>query len=640
MFDFVRNHTRLALGFMLLLIVPSFIFFGVQGYSKYTDATNESVARVDGAAITRAEWEDAHRRYLDSMRQQAPGIDPASLDSAELRRDTLDRLVRERVLLAAANGLHLYPSPQRMIRLFDSEPQFQGLRGPDGKINRDLLAAQGLSPELFDQRLRQDFGVRQVLAGISQTAPAPAAPASAALDAFLQRREVRVLRFEPAAYRAKVAPTDAEMEAYYKANQAQFKAPEQAEIEYVVLDLDTLSKGVSPSDADLRKFYADNLARYTAPEERRASHILIKAEKDAPAADRQKAKAKAESLLAEVRKTPAAFAELARKNSDDPGSAAKGGDLDFFGKGSMVKPFEDTVFSLKAGEISNVVETDFGYHVITLIAVRGGQARPFEEVRAEIEAELRKSTAQKRWAESAEQFTNTVYEQSDSLKPVIDKLKLERKSATVQRTATPGTTGPLASPKFLDAVFSNDAINNKRNTDAVEAGPNQLVSARIVKHSPAAVPALSEVKDKVRARLVETQAAAMAVKEGQSRLAALRAGSAADLADLPAAVIVARTKPEGLSKPLMDAVLKADATKLPVTEGVDLGPQGYVVLRVTQVLPREPLPGGEESARAQVAQAWANAEAEAYLAALKKRYKAEIKPAAATFADAASSPAR
>jgi peptidyl-prolyl cis-trans isomerase D len=636
MFDFVRNHTRLALGFMLLLIVPSFIFFGVQGYSKFTDATNVTVARVDGSAITRAEWEDAHRRYLDAMRQQSPTFEPAKFDTAQLRRDTLDSMLRERVLLAAANGLHLFPSPQRMVRLFDSDPQFQGLRGPDGKINRDLLAAQGMSPEIFDQRLRQDFAVRQVLAGISQTAPAPAAPASAALDAYLQRREVQVLRFEPAAYRAKVSPTDAEMEAYHKANEAQFKAPEQADIEYVVLDLDALSKGVTVGDAELKKFYAENTARFTAPEERRASHILIKAEKEKSGAERQKAKAKAEALLAEVRKTPGVFAELARKNSDDPGSAVKGGDLDFFGKGSMVKPFEDTVFALKPGEISNVVETDFGYHVIMLTATRGGQAKPFEEVRGEIETELRKALSQKRWAESAEQFTNTVYEQSDSLKPVIDKLKLERKTATVRRTPAPGATGPLASAKLLEAVFATDAVRNKRNTDAVEVGLNQLVSARILQHTPARVPPLAEVKDQVRERLIDAQSAALAVKEGQARLAALHAGGAADM---PAAVVVARNKPQGLPKPLLDAALRADASKLPAIEGVDLGAQGYVVLRVNQVLPREPLPGGEEAARGQVAQAWASAEADAYLVALKRRYKAEVKPAASSFADAASSAA-
>jgi peptidyl-prolyl cis-trans isomerase D len=637
MFDFVRNHTRLALGFMLLLIIPSFVFFGVQGYSRFTDAANTAVAKVDGQSISRGEWEDAHKRYVEQMRRQNPNADPAQIDTPQLRKDTLDGMVRERVLLAAANQEHLFPTVARMQRLFDSDPQFAGLRGPDGKISRELLAMQGMSPELFDQRLRQDLGVKQVLAGVLETVPAPAAAASAALDAYLQRREVQVQRFEPAAYRTRVNPTEADLDAYYKAHEAQFKAPEQARIDYVLLDLAALGRGVTVTDAELHKAYTDNAARYTTPEERRASHILIKAEKGAPAADRAKAKARAEALLAEVRKNPASFAELARKNSDDPGSASKGGDLDFFGRGAMVKPFEDTVFALKVGQISDVVETDFGYHIMTLTAVRGGQVRPFEEVRGEIEAELRKAAAQKRWAEAAEQFTNMVYEQSDSLQPVVDKFKLQKQSATVLRTPAPGSVGPLVSTRFLEALFGSDSVRNKRNTDAIEVAPNQLISAHIVEYQPARTLPLAEVKDRVRERVVEEQAAAQARQEGQARLVAVRAGATEGL---PPAVIVARNRPEGLSREIVDAVLRADASKLPAVVGLDLGAQGYAVLRVTQVLPREPAPGGDDALRQQVAQTWASAEADAYIASLKKRYKVDIKTQALTSPDAASAAGR
>jgi peptidyl-prolyl cis-trans isomerase D len=640
MFDFVREHTRLALGFMLLLIIPSFIFFGVQGYSRFTDGSNTTVAKVDGQSISRNEWDDASKRYVDQVRRQSPNTDIAQIDTPQLRRDALDGLVRDRLLIAAANQLQLYPTVGRMARLFDSDPQFAGLRGPDGKINRELLAMQGMSPEVFDQRLRQDLATRQVLAGVTQTAPVPAMAASAALDAYFQRREVQLQRFEPAAYRSKVSPTDAEVEAYYKANEALFRAPEQATIDYVVLDLDTLAKGVALTDAEVRKAYDDGIAKYTVPEERRASHILIKAEKEAPAAEREKAKAKAQALLAEVRKNPALFAELARKNSDDPGSAAKGGDLDFFGRGAMVKPFEDAVFKLKPGEISDVVPTDFGYHVIMLTAVRGGQSKPLDEVRGEIEAELRKAQAQRRWAESAELFTNTVYEQSDSLKPVIDKLKLDKKTATVQRTAPAAAVAaksPLASAKFLDAVFGTDSLRNKRNTDAVEVGPNQLIAAHVLQYQPARIVPFAEVKDAARERLIDIQAAALARKDGEARVAELRSNPGEAL---PNTLTVSRSNAQGLPKALLDPLMRADASKLPTVLGLDLPGQGYVVMRLTQVLPREAIPGGDEPLRAQYAQAWAAAEADAYLAALKKRYKVEIKPAADLPAEAASAPAR
>jgi len=638
MFDFVRTHTRLALGFMLLLIIPSFIFFGVQGYSRFNDATNDTVATVDGQAIKRVEWDEAHKRMLDQMRRQSRSPDQV-VDTPALRRETLDGLLRERVLLAAANDLHLQPGNARMARLFDGDPSYAGLRGPDGRISRELLAVQGMTPEVFDQRLRQELGMKQVVLGITQTVPVPAAAASAALDAFLQRRAVQLQRFDPAAYRSKVTPTDAEVEAYYKGHEALFKAPEQANIEYVMLDLAALGKGTALDDAALRKGYADMAAKFTVPEERRASHILIAADREKPAAERAKAKARAEALLAEVRKNPASFADVAKKNSADPGSAANGGDLDFHPRGDMTPPFDDMVFKLKQGEISDVVETDFGYHVIQLTAVRGGTSRPFDEVKGEVEAELRKAAAQKRWAETAEQFTNTAYEQSDSLQPLVDKLKLEKKTATVTRTPSPGDKGPLASPKLLDAVFSAETVRNKRNTDAVEVAPNQLVAARVLQHTPARTLPLAEVKDRAREAVVIEQAAALARKEGEAKVATLKAGGAAGEA-LPIVITVSRGQAQGVPPPLMDAVLRADAAKLPAVTGVDLGPDGYVVVRVMQVLPREVPPTGDDPLRGQYAAAWAAAEADAYLIALKKRYKAEIKPSANVAVDAASAPAR
>ena len=637
MFEFVRNHTRLVLGFMLLLIIPSFVFFGIDGYTRSAGGGNTTVAKVDGVSITRAEWDSVHQRALDRVRRQNPGQDAKALDTPEMRLDTLERLVNERVLAAAARQLHLTPSDDRLKRLFTTDPQYAQLRNPDGSVNRELLAMQGMSSEGFAQQLRQEFGVQQVLAGITRSVASTPAIAAAALDPLLQRREIQMQRFDPASYRARIVPTDAEVDAYYKLQAANFRAPEQADIEYVVLDLDTLGKGITVADEEMRKFYADNSARYVALEERRASHVLIKAEKDDSAAAKAKAKARAEELLVQARSNPAGFADLARKHSQDPGSAAQGGDLDFFARGAMVKPFESAAFALKQGEISAVFETDFGYHFLVVTGVRGGQKKAFEAVRPEIEAELRTTKAKAEWAKVAEQFTNTVYEQSDSLQPVIDKLKLEKKTATVKRGAAPGATGLLASPKLLDAVFGSESITNKRNTDAVEVAPNQLVSARMVKHAPARTLALAEVKDRVREQLVGQLAAEQARKDGQARAAALKLAPTDALATT---LTVSRAQPQGAPKSVIDAVMRVDASKLPAVVGVDLQAQGYLVLRVTQVLPREAAPGGDDALRAQFAQAWATAEAEAYLAALKKRYKAEITPDATLVSEGAPAPGR
>jgi len=604
------------------------VFFGIQGYSRFGEGGTNTVAKIDGRNVTQAEWDQAHQRQVERMRQQMPTVDVKLFDNPAAKRETLEALVRERVLLAAAVHRNLLVGDERLQRQFVEDPQFAGLRNADGSVNQAILAAQGLTSQDFVAQLRQELGMQQVLRGVSGSALPTPAVADMALDALLQRRQLALARFDAKTYAAKIQPTDAQIEAYYKAHESEFSAPEQASIEYVVLDLETIKKGIAVPEDEARKYYAENASRYTVAEERRARHILIAADKEAAADVKQKAKARAEALLAEVRKAPASFAELAKKNSADAGSAAQGGDLDYSGRGGMVaKPLEDAVFAMKVGEIGELVTSEFGYHIVKLEAVRGGEKKPFESVRAEIEDEIRKQLAGKRWAEAAEQFTNTVYEQSDSLQPVIDKLKLEKRTASVRRQPMPGASGALASPKLLDAVFSNDAVRNKRNTDAVEVGPNQLASARIVQHQPARTLPLPEVRDRVRERVIAVEAGSAARKDGEARLALLKqSGEGA----LPEKLTVSRIASQNLPPPVLEAALKLDPAALPGYAGVDLGETGYVVVKLEAVLPRDTATDDNTRLRTQYAQAWTSAETRAYLDALKTRYKAEVRAGAAS----------
>jgi peptidyl-prolyl cis-trans isomerase D len=639
MFDFVRKHTRILQFVLVLLIFPSFVFFGIQGYSRFTGGENEPVAKVDGQTITQAEWTAAQREQVERVRRQMPGVDAKLFDTPEMKRQVLDGLLRERVLLVAADKLHLVTSNERLQRELLAIPQLASLKRPDGSFDIDaykaLLSAQGMSPEMFESRMRQDAAQRQVLQGVGGTAFGPAVSSGAAFDALLQQREIQVQRFDTKDYLAKVTPTDADLEAYYKApeNASQFEAPEQASIEYLVLDLDSIKKDITVAEDELRKYYSENERRYSTPEERRASHILIKAEKSAPAAEREKARAKAEQLLAEVKKTPASFADVARKNSDDPGSAQRGGDLDFFGRGAMVKPFEDAAFGLKRGEISGVVESDFGYHIIQVTDARGGEKKSFEQVRAEIEDEAKKQQAQTRFAAAAVEFTNMVYEQADSLKPAADKFKLAVRTAKdVRRTPAAGANGALANAKFLEALFSTDAVKNKRNVEAIEVGANQIASGRIVQHEPARQRPFAEVKAAVRDKVAAKQAAALARKDGEARLAELQ--KAPDTALLGGAVTVSRSTARDVPRDVLDAALRAPAATLPAFVGVDQAALGYAVVKITKVLPRDPATGDSTRLQAQYGQAWGDAEAQAYYAALKTRLRAETLPAAALAASA------
>lgn len=643
MLEFIRSHTRVLMFILVPLIIGSFVFVGVQGYTHLGEGANAKVARVAGQDITQAEWDASYRESIEQIRRQAPQADLKMFDTPEAKHQVLERLVFNRVVQAAADKAHFATTDDRVLRAYLTDPRFASLRNPDGSLNKTYLEAalaqQGMSVQGFEYRLREELALRQVTAGVTGTVIAPLSTATSALDAMFQQREVQVERFDPKAYLAKVQPTDADIDAYYKdpANAAQFKSQEQAQIEYVVLDMDAVKKGVSVQEADVRKEYDNSGTRFTTKEERRASHILIKG--GSSDAERAAAKAKAEGLLEALKKDPASFSEVAKKNSQDAGTAERGGEVEvFLGRNDTDPAYESALFALKPAELSGLVATKEGFYIIRLDAVRGGEKQAFEAVRAEIQDEMTKKLTQQRFAELAKEFTELVYEQSDSLKPVADKLKLEVLTAkSVTRRADLQAKGPLASPKFLDALFSDEVLNNKRNTEAVSLKSGQLVAGRVVQYSPAVLRPLAEVSAQVKERLVLVQAAALARKEGEARVAALRAAPATPVA--APSQVVSRAQARELPREVIDAVLKAPAATLPAIVGVSLGEQGYALAKLNKVLAdRDPVAADIKQGQSQYARAWGEAEEKAYGEALKARFNAKVTVAAPTadkIADAA-----
>lgn len=629
MFEAIRKHSKIVMFLLFLLVIPSFVLVGID--SNYFSEKSPVVARVDGHKITQADWDNAHREETDRIRAQSPNVDPKQLDTPQARYATLERLVRDRVFAAAAQSSHLITSDARLARALQDIPAIAALKRPDGSLDteayRSLVGAQGLTPEGFEANVRRELSVSQVMGGVMSTAFATDAAAKLAFDSLYQRREIQVARFNASDYAKQVNPTDADIEAFYKANAQRFQQQEQAAVEYVVLDLDSVRSGIRVNEDDLRTYYKENLTRLAAKEERRASHILINAAKDTPAADRDQAKARAQELLAQVRKSPASFAEVAKKSSQDSGSAPAGGDLNFFGRGAMVKPFEDAVFAMKKGEISDVVESDFGYHIILLTDIKTPRQPSFEELRPSLEAELKQQQAQRKFAEVAEAFTNSVYEQPDSLKPVADSLKLKIQTAEgVTRVPGPGASGPLANPKFLEALFANDSVEGKRNTSAIEVGPSQLVAGRISTYSPTRTLPLQEVSDRARLLLIAEKSAELARKDAEAKKAAWT-GNAAPAAGLAPAVVVSRDQTQNLPRAVVDAALRASPDSLPSWVSADLGSQGTAVVKVLRIIPREGVDAQQAAQqRQQLQQWWTTAEGFAYYEMLKERFKVQIKP--------------
>lgn len=629
MFDFVRKHTKIMQFLLFLLIFPSFVLFGLEGYSSMRDK-GAVVATVNGSNILQPELDNAHKIQVDRMRAAMPNLDAKLFDSSIAKQATLDRLVRERLLQVAAQKMHLNVSDQRLANELQQNPNIAGLRRPDGSLDleryRQLLSTQGLTPESFEAQVRSDLSTRQVMAGLGITSFATSALADVTLNAFYEKRQIQVAKFAASDFVAQIKPTDAELEDYYKANSEKFKSPERADVDYVILDIASIQKTVTVPESELKTFYEQNLARLANLEERRASHILINADKAAPAADREKARAKAQEIMATLKQSPEKFAELAKKFSQDTGSANKGGDLDFFARGAMVKPFEDAAFALKKGEISDVVESDFGFHIIRVTDIKQPKQKSFEESRASLEVDARRQLAQRKFAEAADQFTNLVYEQSDSLKPAADKLKLEIQHAKgVGTEPVPSASGTaMNNPKLLAAIFSSDTIEKKRNTEAIELAPNVLASARIANYQPARILPLSDVKDKVREQVVAQKALERAKQEGQSNLAQWKASP--EKAKLAAAVLVSREQKQQLSDAVVEAALRANTQTLPAWVGVDLGGSGYAVVKVEKILPRETVDAQQQAReRQQYIQWWAGAEEASYYRWLKDKFKVEIK---------------
>jgi peptidyl-prolyl cis-trans isomerase D len=628
MLDFFRNHKRLMMFMLILVIVPGLGFVGIQGFRGFFDES-ANVASVNGHKITRAEYDDAMRQQLNRARQMLGAqFDMKAFDTPERRKQMLDGLIERRVLNDETQRLHLTASDDAVRRVLLNDPVISSLKNPDGSIDvnryKELLAMQGMTPDQYDERVRYTLATEQLPASIEGSAFTSKTLAQNLTALAEQQREVQGLAFNPHDDLAKIQPTDAQLQAYYDAHRNDFATPATATIQYLVMSPDALAAGLQPTDTDLKKFYDDNITHYQSAAQMRASLILISLAPNASADDKAKAKQKADALLAQVKAHPDDFAKIAEQDSQDPASASKGGDLGYFGRGMMAggQAFDDAAFKLKKDEISDVVPTDVGLLILKATDVKPSVTQPFDAVKDAIAKDLKAQLAAKAFSDDSDGFTSVVYEQAKSLQPAADKYKLQIQTATVtpQPNAALPPTSPLNNPKFLAAVFANDAVQARNNTQAIDAGNNTLIAAHVTDYKPATVPALDVVKDAVRQKVIAVQADEMAHKDGIAKLAELQKSNATTGFSAP--LKVSRSDAQGLPVAALSAIYKADAQKLPAYVGVDLGDAGYAVYRVNAVLPGAAIdPRRLVAAQQEIAQAEAQSEVGAYVEALRERSK-------------------
>ena len=595
MFDFVHEKKRFVQIVLAIIILP-FAFWGVDSYTR-SGNTAEVAATVNGAKISQQELGNALRQQQDRLRQQmGDNFDPAMLDSQEMKRAVIENLVAQRLMLERARNARLVVTDEQVARLIGGIEAFQDGGKFDKKRYEAALANQGMSPLAFEARLRDDMLWQQIQDAYLQNGYASSSVAENIIRLNEQQRIVSVsaVSFQPYIAQAKV-DEDA-LKNYYNQNMQEFQVREQAKVEYVKFTMDDLLSRIDVSNEEVRNYYDEHRSEFGTPEERRAAHILIAVPTGASQAQQDTAREKSEQLLQQVSKTPAKFAELAKLNSQDPGSAANGGDLGFVGRGVMVKPFEDAVFALKPGEISMLVKSDFGYHIIKLIAVKPSRDLPFEEARGDILTKLRQQKSADKFAELAEKFSSTVYEQSDTLKPAADLIgaRTEQSGWLVNGVGA----GDLWTAKMLQAIFNDEVVKNKRNTAAIEVAPNTLVAARVLEYKPAAVRAFAEVQEVIRQKLLHQHALELAAVQGKAMLAQLQSGGKPKL-NWGQVQTITRAQYGSLDPGLVKKIFQANPASLPRFVGVEAERQGYLLARIEAVKDGDPI---DEEKRSRYAQ--------------------------------------
>jgi len=625
MYDFVYKHKRWLQIALLVLIVPPFALFGIDFYFRNTD-TGGSLAKVGDARISEVEYSQALRQAQEKMREMMKNNpDPSLLNSPQLKESVLNELIERRITLSHAAKAGMTISDTELQQMIAAVEAFHDQSGKFSRERyRQLLQGQGLTPATFENQVRTNIMLEQVRSVYSGSAFVPDSVADRLLKIREQEREVSQVLFSPADYRKQVNISDADAEKYYTEHKGEFVVPERVKIEFVVLSLEAYQRGVEVSDEEIKKFYLENQSRYQTSEERRASHILIPAAATASADEKAKARAQAEDLLRQAKANPKKFGELAAKFSKDPGSAEKGGDLGFFARGLMVKPFDEAAFAMKVGDIAGPIETQYGFHIIRLDEIKATKTTPLDAVRAQIVEEIRKPKVAKAFAEAADNFNNLVYEQFDSLQPAVDALKLTvQKSDWLSRAG--GNPNPLLNnDKLLAALFSDEVLKNKHNTSAIEVQPNMLLSARVVEHKPSEGLPLDQVRKDIVQHLADQAATQLAEKEGRAALDRLKKGESVALS-WSAAQTVTLQKRQGLHPEAAQSVFGADTTKLPAYAGVPVSQGRFVIYRVTKVKDvTDTTPEQRKALAKQLTQMIGQEQYIAYLASLRERADVKI----------------
>ena len=504
------------------VISLAFILMGVSSYSL--GGGGKSVAVVNGEDITINQYAEALQSYKNQMRNALQDkYDESKFDTIETKMAVVDGLIERELERQWMTENNMSISFERVIELIKGENGFQ----EDGKYSKDLLErylqSQGLSKERFvGEILPSSLNKNDLVAGVAKTAFVTKNEAEMLYQLNNQKRSFDYFVVSKNPFRKDVEITEEQIQEYYKNNSEKYLTEEEVKLAYVELSAETLGDKVAVTDEEIQKRYDDEQDKYKQEEQRKASHILLSVKKDASAEEDAKIKKKLEDIAARVKKGES-FTDLAKEFSEDPGSGKRGGDLGYFSRKAMVPEFDEAVFSLKVGELSEPVKTSFGYHLIKLDDIKEAHTKPLDDaIKGQIKRTITAEKTRAYIAENGTEIGNIAYDDPSSLEEVAKFAGIEVKETDF--LGKNSRKSILIHRKISAAAFSDDLLQEGNNSDLITIGRNTAFVVRVLDHKSATVKPLEKVQSLIKGFLTTQKAKELAKAKGMELEKAIAEG--------------------------------------------------------------------------------------------------------------------
>lgn len=606
--------------FIVGLISIPFALWGLDSY--LTGEADVVVATVNGDNINQSDLQRSLQQYRDQMRSTlGDDFDPAMFQGSEIRLAIIDDLIEQRLILNAASELGQRVPDGQIAQFIRSTEAFQ----VDGQFDIEryqmVLGRAGFTPSAYEAQLRNDLLGQQLTQYIERSALASDFEVQRLLRLENQQREIAYGVLSVNSYRESVELDENAARDYYQANQAAYTAPEQVSVNYLRLSADALAADVEVDDDKLKAFYADNRQQFVGPEQRRASHILIEG-------DDAEAKAKIDDLAQQL-KDGAEFAELAKAHSDDSGSSEAGGDLGFFQRDVMDPAFEEAVFALEVGEVSEPVKTEFGYHLIKLTEIDAPAGADFAEARDQIEQQYRRQQARQQFFDMADQLANLTYENPESLDIAAEALSLPIEKTNLF-TRDGGQQAITTDPKVIEAAFSDDVLNQDLNSPVIELGETDLLVLRKAQYIPEKPLSFESVGPAIEEQLRYEAAVEKAIAEGEAMVTQIGNGgdpaALFDASQWQAARFYSRDS-DAISDQVLQHAFAMPRSQQQSVSGFTAENGNYIIVVLSDVKDGTEADATEEQKQAlssNLARLNANSELEAFIVSLRNAADIEI----------------